>query len=94
MKERVNGAYYENGALCFAGEKILSANEMLTGGLHNIQNALSAIAVAKLMGVETETIRTALTAFKGIKHRVQTVGTVDGVTYINDSKGTNVDATV
>ena len=94
VKERVNGAYYENGALCFAGEKILSANEMLTGGLHNIQNALSAIAVAKLMGVETETIRTALTAFKGIKHRVQTVGTVDGVIYINDSKGTNVDATV
>ena len=93
-RERVNGAYYEDGTLYFAGEKILAANEMLAGGLHNIRNALAAIAAAKLMGVETEKIREALASFKGIKHRVQTVGEADGVTYINDSKGTNVDATV
>ena len=94
VREKVKGAYYENGGLYFNGEKILQANEMLAGGLHNIQNALASIAVAKLFRVETATIRNALIAFKGIKHRVETIGVIDGVTFINDSKGTNVDATI
>ncbi len=94
LREKVNGAYYENGVLYFSGEKILQASEMLTGGLHNIQNALASIAVSKLFGVETTTIRNTLIAFKGIKHRVERIGELDGVTFINDSKGTNVDATI
>lgn len=94
VREKVFGAYYENGDLYYCNEKIVKASDLLAGGLHNIQNALAAIAVAKLMQVSTETLSAALTAFKGIKHRIQTVEEVDGVTYINDSKGTNVDATV
>ena len=94
VRERVNGAYFENGTLYFKDEKILSASELLIGGLHNIQNALAAIAAAKIMGVETQFIAAALTAFKGVRHRIELVGEVDGVAYIDDSKGTNVDATV
>ena len=94
VREKVSGAYYENGDLYFGNEKIIKASDLLAGGLHNIQNALAAIAVAKLMGVSTETLAAALSAFKGIKHRIQTIDEVDGVAYINDSKGTNVDATV
>lgn len=94
VRERVNGAYFENGTLYFKGEKIVEASELLIGGLHNIQNALAAIAAAKIMGVETQAIAFALTAFKGVRHRIELVGEVDGVAYIDDSKGTNVDATV
>ena len=94
VTERVNGAYLENGTLYFKEEKIIEASELLIGGLHNIQNALAAIAAAKIMGVETQAIVAALTAFKGVRHRIELVGEVDGVAYIDDSKGTNVDATV
>lgn len=94
VKERVNGAYYEAGDLYFGKEKILSVSDLPVGGLHNVQNALAVIVAAKIMGVKNEDIVAALTDFKGIKHRVEMVATVDGVAYINDSKGTNVDATV
>ena len=94
MKERVNGAYYEDGALYYGQEKILQIADLPVGGLHNVQNALAVIAAAKIMGVKNEDIVSALTDFKGIKHRVELVATVDGVAYINDSKGTNVDATM
>ena len=94
VKERVVGAYYEDGALCFGKEKILSVSDLPIGGLHNVQNALAVIVAAKIMGVKNEDIVSALTDFKGIKHRVEMVATVDGVAYINDSKGTNVDATL
>ncbi len=94
VRERVNGAYYENGELYYNGEKICAASELFIHGLHNIQNALSAVAAAKIMGVKTEDIVAALSSFKGVKHRIESVGEVNGVTYIDDSKGTNVDATV
>lgn len=93
-RERVQGAYFADGALYFKGEKILAAADMLTDGLHNVQNALACIAVAKIMGVKSADIAAVLTSFKGIKHRVEYIGTFNGVAYIDDSKGTNVDATV
>ena len=94
LRERVNGAFFENGALWFANEKIIDARDLFAGGLHTIQNALASIAVAKIMGVKTQMIIDTLTSFKGIKHRLEEVGKVNGVTYIDDSKGTNVDATL
>ena len=94
VRERVNGAYYEGGDLYFGEEKILAAADLPVGGLHNLQNALAVIAAAKIMGVKTVDIVAALTDFKGIKHRVEAVAVVDGVAYINDSKGTNIDATL
>ena len=94
VKERVNGAYYEEGALWFGKEKIVPVSDLPVGGLHNVQNALAVIIAAKIMGIKNEDIVAALTDFKGIKHRVEMVATVDGVAYINDSKGTNVDATI
>ena len=93
-RERVVGAYLEEGDLYFGKEKILSAKELLADGLHNIQNALAVIVAAKIMGVKTEDIRAALTEFKGIKHRIEFVAELDGVYYVDDSKGTNVDATI
>ena len=94
VREKVSGAYFENGYLCYNEEKILSVQELAFGGLHNVQNALAAIASAKIMGVETQAVVKALTSFKGIKHRIEKIGEFNGVTYIDDSKGTNVDATL
>ena len=94
VRERVHGAYLENGDLYFCGEKIMSASELLTDGLHNVQNALAAIAAAKIMGVRSDSIARSLASFKGIRHRIELVGEADGVKYVDDSKGTNVDATI
>ncbi len=94
VKERVKGAYFEDGYLCFGKEKILPADDLPVGGLHNVQNALAVIVSAKIMGVKTSEIVKALTGFKGIKHRLEFVAEIDGVRYVDDSKGTNVDATL
>lgn len=94
VRERVYGAYLENGSLYFCGEKIMSASNLLTDGLHNVQNALAAIAAAKIMGIASENIARSLSSFKGIRHRIEPVGEADGVKYVDDSKGTNVDATI
>jgi UDP-N-acetylmuramoylalanine--D-glutamate ligase len=80
--------------LYFGKEKILSEKELFSDGLHNVQNALAVIIAAKIMGVKTEDIHAALMEFKGIKHRIEQVAEVDGVCYVDDSKGTNVDATL
>ena len=94
VKEKVNGAYLFDGTLYFGEEKILRADELPVGGIHNVQNALAVIAVAKTRGVETQTLSTAWKSFKGVKHRIERVGEWQGITFVNDSKATNVDATV
>ena len=92
--DRVRGAYYADGDLYFGKEKIMSADDLPINGLHNVQNALAVIAAAKIMGIKSEIIASSLSDFKGIKHRIEKVGEYHGVTYIDDSKGTNVDATL
>jgi UDP-N-acetylmuramoylalanine--D-glutamate ligase len=94
VRERVHGAYYLDGTLYFGEEKILAASELFDDSLHNIQNALACIIAAKLMGIKTADIAASLTSFKGVRHRLEFVDEIDGVYYVNDSKGTNVDATV
>ena len=93
-KERVDGAYIENGSLFFRGEEIVKIEELALREAHNIENALAALACAKLMKINNEAVAKALKTFKGAPHRIETAGVVDGVTYIDDSKGTNVDSAV
>ncbi len=61
-------------------------------GVHNHQNACAAYAVARSLGLAPKVIEAAFHTFKGLPHRSQLIGDVDGVTYVNDSKATNVDA--
>lgn len=91
---RIDGAYLENGSLYFNGEKYLDVSEMNVGGIHNVYNALACIAVAGILGLDKKAVAQSVCAFKGVKHRIETVREVGGITYIDDSKGTNVDATV
>ncbi len=93
-RERVTGAYYEEGSLYFGKEKIMSAEQLPADGIHNVQNALAVIIAAKIMGVKTASIVEGLTEFKGIRHRIERVAEINGVEYVDDSKGTNVDATL
>ena len=94
LKERVRGAYLEKGDLYFGKEKIMSADEVSIGGAHNLQNALAAIIAAKIMGINNSDIAVALSSFKGVNHRIQTVAKVGDIDFVDDSKGTNVDATI
>ena len=92
MNTKVNGAYFENGSVYFNGEKYFDVTELSLNGLHNVYNALACVAAAGILGLDKKTVAQAVCAFKGVKHRIQVVREVNGVTYIDDSKGTNVDA--
>ncbi len=92
--ERIEGAYYENGGIYYNGEKYLDTNDMTLKGLHNVYNALACVAVAEVLGLDRNKVAQSICSFKGIKHRVEVIRNVNGVTYVDDSKGTNVDATV
>ena len=63
-------------------------------GRHNIENAMAAAAIGMLMGVSAANVAQTLMSFEGVEHRIETVRTVKGVTFINDSKGTNPDSTI
>ena len=94
INTRIDGAYFENGSIYFNGEKYLEINDMKVKGVHNVYNALACVAAAHILGIDKEKVAQALISFKGIKHRIEEIGVVNGVTYIDDSKGTNVDASL
>ena len=94
LSERVDGAYVQDNSFCYFGEKLFSVDELSLEGEHNVANALAAIAAARLMGVGNTAIRTALKEFRGVKHRLEKVGEINGVTFIDDSKATNVDSAI
>ena len=75
-------------------EPVMPVAEIPLAGAHNVENVLAAVCAARLAGVEAETIRAAVRGFKAVEHRLEFVRSVDGVEYYNDSKATNVDATM
>ena len=94
LTERTKGGYVEDGALCFAGERILALSELPLEGKHNEADALAAVCACRLMGIGAQEIAAALKRFRGIPHRLQRIGEVNGITFIDDSKATNVDAAI
>ncbi len=76
------------------GEFLLPLSALRLKGLHNAANALAALALCEALGVPRGPALDALPAFGGLPHRTQWVADVDGVQYVNDSKGTNVGATL
>ncbi|MDE7214374.1 MAG: UDP-N-acetylmuramoyl-L-alanine--D-glutamate ligase, partial [Clostridia bacterium] len=94
IQSKVDGAYYENGALYFRGEKFFEVNDLTISGVHNVYNALACVAVAGILKLDKKKAGEAICAFKGVRHRIEKIREVNGVTYVDDSKGTNVDATL
>jgi UDP-N-acetylmuramoylalanine--D-glutamate ligase len=80
--------------LAYQLEKIVSVNELKIFGQHNISNVLAAVALAMAIDIDMNAIKAAITEFSGLPHRCQWVANIDGVDFYNDSKGTNVGATV
>ena len=70
----------------------MEQEELSLSGVHNIYNSLAAGIASNIAGIKKENIRKSLSDFPGVEHRLERVATVRGVTYINDSKATNVDA--
>lgn len=93
------GIWLEDGNLVYRLDKngapqvLIPAAEIGIVGSHNWQNAMAASLAALLMGQQPEIIAERLRAFKGVAHRMEPVATIDGVLYVNDSKGTNPDST-
>lgn len=88
-----SGAYEIEGKLYFKDELIMEADEIGIPGEQNVENALAAIAVAKIEKVSTAHIKQVLTTFGGVKHRIQYVENLNGRQFYNDSKATDIEAT-
>ena len=74
--------------------RLMPLIDMPVAGLHNAANALAAFALCRAIGADAQALADGLRNFKGLPHRVENVGVINGVTYYDDSKGTNVGATV
>jgi UDP-N-acetylmuramoylalanine--D-glutamate ligase len=79
-----------DGLLHWRGRAFMAVAEIRLPGLHNRENAMAAAAVALARGVDEGAVRAGLGTFAGVPHRLETVATLAGVAYVNDSKATNV----
>ena len=97
-KEPVHGIYAQGSSILWNDGttecKLMNVGEIYIPGQHNLENALAAAAAALTAGVPADTVTYTLKTFKGVEHRIEFVRTVDGISYINDSKGTNPDSTI
>ncbi|MEP6767471.1 MAG: UDP-N-acetylmuramoyl-L-alanine--D-glutamate ligase [Acidobacteriota bacterium] len=95
--EAPGGAWLESGSIFSdvsgGPRRVLAADELSLPGAHNVENALAALGAAECLGVPPDAIRGGLTGFQGLPHRTELVAEAGGVRWVNDSKGTNVDAT-
>ncbi|MBD2027578.1 UDP-N-acetylmuramoyl-L-alanine--D-glutamate ligase, partial [Leptolyngbya sp. FACHB-711] len=87
-----HGAYIEEGWAIVQGEPIIPVSALRMVGDHNQQNLLMAVLAARLAGIETAMIETAIRTFPGVSHRLEQICTWQGIDFINDSKATNYDA--
>lgn len=86
--------HLENAHLARRGRRLLARQRLLLQGRHNLTNALAALALAEQIGLPLEASLKALETFRGLPHRMERVAEKNGVLWINDSKGTNVGATM
>jgi UDP-N-acetylmuramoylalanine--D-glutamate ligase len=88
------GMYADEKQVSFDGRPFLAVEEIPLRGRHNVENVMAAAAAAHLAGASLEAIASAVKSFPGVEHRIEFVRTLDGVDFYNDSKATNVDATM
>lgn len=92
------GAFLRGNEIYWRDDKldqiVMPVSEIPLKGSHNVENVLAAIAVGRLCGCDIQSIRDAVRRFKAVEHRLQHIATIRGVEYYNDSKATNVDATI
>ncbi len=95
---KVDGSFLEGDRMvCSAGprkEDLCALEDIKLKGLHNIENLLAAVLAGTLAGVRADSMKETIKKFTGLRHRFETVSVIDGVEYIDDSKGTTVDSTL
>jgi UDP-N-acetylmuramoylalanine--D-glutamate ligase len=87
-------AWYDGSRLHLFGGGVVAAGDIPLRGLHNMENCLGASTAALVRGVPREGVEEGLRTFPGVPHRLEPAGVVEGVAYVNDSKATNVEATL
>jgi UDP-N-acetylmuramoylalanine--D-glutamate ligase len=92
-----NGACLQGDQIVFRNngreQSVLARSEIQLKGAHNLENVLAAVAMSMIAGCAPDQVRSAVTEFRAVEHRLELVATVNGVAFYNDSKATNVDAT-
>ncbi len=98
VRELQNGLFLLEDEIYYAieGEKqlVCNVNELRIIGKHSYENVMAGVGIAITMGIPLELIKKAITSFQAVEHRIEYVETIQGVSYYNDSKGTNPDAAI
>ena len=93
-----SGAYVKGDQIIFhhngQAQSVLNRNDIQLKGEHNLENVLAAVAMTMVAGCTPQQVRQAVMEFRAVEHRLELIATVNGITFYNDSKATNVDATV
>jgi UDP-N-acetylmuramoylalanine--D-glutamate ligase len=94
-KEKVPaGVWLDGETICYNAKPFMTLSQIKLRGMHNVENVMAAALLAHLAGVKLKEIGPAVESFGGVEHRIEFVRELDGVLYFNDSKATNVDATL
>lgn len=93
-----NGLFLSNEDIFYAidgiNQLVCNVNELQILGTHSYENVMAAVGIAITMGIPMNMIKKAIASFQAVEHRIEYVETIRGVTYYNDSKGTNPDASI
>ena len=92
-KHSINGCYLEGKDIYYYGEKVLSRDDIFIAGIHNVENVMAAIMVAKELDISNDIIVDAVRDFRGVEHRLEYVDTVFGRKFYNDTEATNIKCT-
>jgi UDP-N-acetylmuramoylalanine--D-glutamate ligase len=93
-KKIKDGIFVDKGTIFYGARPVCRISEIKIKGRHNVENCLAAVAAAMLCKVPASSIRKTLMDFKGVEHRIEFVKRSAGVSFYNDSKGTNPDSTI
>jgi UDP-N-acetylmuramoylalanine--D-glutamate ligase len=88
------GAFIKDGSMFYDNKKICVVDDIRIKGEHNIENSLAAVSAARLCNVPLKSVRKTLKSFSGVEHRIEFVKRTKGISFYNDSKGTNPDSTI
>lgn len=97
-KKDIRGCFLDDGKIIFKDgdirEEIIDIKDIKIPGIHNVKNVMGAIIIAKIFNVSNDIIKQSIKIFSGVEHRIEFVKKVNGVSFYNDSKGTNPDSTL
>lgn len=89
----INGCYLDGRDIYYYDKKILSCDDIRIAGIHNVENVMAAVMVAKELKISDDIIRQVVRNFKGVEHRLEYVDTVNGRKFYNDTEATNIKCT-